>query len=214
MEIKKIISPRKTTTTTTTMTDWLKCYDGAIPADLCDKICATLDEAIENKNVSKIETTYRRCYQETIPNPEKNIDLAKLWEILKIAILANFEKYKEETKESSAGCLNHCTRMEKGSLIRYDVGDKNFFHLHADNWNSASAARQVSVILYLNDVKEGGETIFPRLKTSFAPTKGSIVFFPSFFTHTHSATEPISNSKYIYVTWFCFDGSEPFYLRL
>lgn len=37
--------------------------------------------------------------------------------------------------------------------------------------------RVISVIMYLNDVDEGGETIFPELNLSVAPRKGGAVYF-------------------------------------
>lgn len=37
--------------------------------------------------------------------------------------------------------------------------------------------RVITVIMYLNDVEEGGETVFPELDFSVAPRKGSAVYF-------------------------------------
>lgn len=37
--------------------------------------------------------------------------------------------------------------------------------------------RVVTIVMYLNDVEEGGETIFPELEFSVAPRKGSAVYF-------------------------------------
>lgn len=37
--------------------------------------------------------------------------------------------------------------------------------------------RVVTIVMYLNDVEEGGETIFPELEFSVAPRKGTAVYF-------------------------------------
>jgi prolyl 4-hydroxylase len=37
--------------------------------------------------------------------------------------------------------------------------------------------RVITIVMYLNDVEEGGETIFPELEFSVAPRKGSAVYF-------------------------------------
>ena len=56
--------------------------------------------------------------------------------------------------------------------------------------------RIVAVLIYLNDVKLGGETEFPVLNRVISPQKGRIAIFPSSFTHMHYGK--ISNSdKYI-----------------
>jgi len=83
-------------------------------------------------------------------------------------------------------------------LNRYRPG--SFYKEHIDGWTASH--RQVSAVLYLNDVKEGGETYFPRQKISVKPRAGGIVFFPSNYCYLHEARAPISETKYCIVTWF------------
>ena len=54
---------------------------------------------------------------------------------------------------------------------------------------------------YLNNVNEGGETEFYHQKLKVKPTIGSLVIFPTFFTHLHKGNVPISNDKYILNFW-------------
>ena len=91
--------------------------------------------------------------------------------------------------------------------FRYDndPDQPNQFSNHADNWNAPTATRQVSVIAYLNDVDLGGETEFTGLGLEIKPVKGSILLFPSNFLYMHKGKEPLSNNKYIIVTWVHFD---------
>lgn len=98
--------------------------------------------------------------------------------------------------------------IEAPNVFRYDVDPDhpNFFHPHADSWSCPTATRQVSIIIYLNDVQVGGATTFTDLKISVTPKKGRILFFPSFYNYTHMGEAPSSNAKYIIVSWIHFDG--------
>jgi hypothetical protein len=53
---------------------------------------------------------------------------------------------------------------------------------------------------YLNDVNEGGETLFFE-KYSIKPQKGKIVIFPAEWFFQHKGKIPISNDKYIITGW-------------
>ena len=61
--------------------------------------------------------------------------------------------------------------------------------------------KQGVITLYLNDVKEGGETEFYHQNLKVPPTQGSLVIFPAYFTHLHKGHVPISNDKYILNLW-------------
>lgn len=62
-------------------------------------------------------------------------------------------------------------------------------------------SRFITVIVYLNDVEEGGETEFLYLHKRYKPKKGTVVIFPAGYTHTHRGNPPLSNEKYILTTW-------------
>ena len=61
--------------------------------------------------------------------------------------------------------------------------------------------RIIVYMWYLNDVQEGGETVFSG-KCKVKPEAGKIVMFPSTWTYPHSALIPVSNDKYIITGWF------------
>ena len=63
-------------------------------------------------------------------------------------------------------------------------------------------------MIYLNDVKEGGETEFLYHSKRIKAEKGKIIIFPTDFMHTHRGNPPISNSKYILTGWFSIVDKE------
>jgi len=78
-----------------------------------------------------------------------------------------------------------------------------------------TASRQVSVIIYLNDVTEGGETAFTaHAGTIVEPRAGRVLVFPSTFCFEHRGNPPVGNSKYVLVAWLHFDGTGHAYTTL
>lgn len=91
------------------------------------------------------------------------------------------------------------THMEPISLLEYLAGD-GFYKAHHDY--GPTSPRNISAVLYLNDVEEGGDTYFDQFDYSVEPKAGRLVLFPSNYTYSHEARPPISGNKYILVTWF------------
>lgn len=74
--------------------------------------------------------------------------------------------------------------MENGEslqVLNYQVGEE--YKLHYDYFppNQVPAKkggqRVATLLIYLNDVSKGGETVFPRAGISFVPKKGSAIYF-------------------------------------
>ena len=74
-------------------------------------------------------------------------------------------------------------------------GHYNLVHQEKDGWVELSN-RLFSVLLYLNTVSEGGETVFPIHNVSCQPIVGRICIWPSGFPYLHYGKEPISDNKY------------------
>jgi hypothetical protein len=73
---------------------------------------------------------------------------------------------------------------------------------HHEQANIDTAIRVLTWTIYLNDVKEGGETEFLYQGMRVPAEEGKIVLFPASFTHTHRGNPPLSNEKYLVTGWF------------
>lgn len=134
---------------------------------------------------------------------------------------AVFERFRAVVRDCFAdyrklcSTLAFCTRIELPNVLRYGLSSPDrpeWFHEHSDSWDVSSATRQVSVVAYLNDVAQGGETVFESLDVSQRCEKGSMLFFPSNYLYHHSARPPESNEKAVVVTWLHFgNNGEPAY---
>lgn len=79
------------------------------------------------------------------------------------------------------------------------IYEENFGHfdLHIDQGPGGNVTRAFAVIIYLNDVVEGGETEFPNFNIKIKPEKGKVLIFPCNYLFPHSGNMPISGPKYI-----------------
>ena len=168
---------------------WIHIYDRVCSPEICKMIRDELDEAPFR---SKFEEPWRRCH---MVEP-RGVALEAITQAVRMC----FDRYRLETQCNS---LNHIRRMEVPNVYRYDHVDEggvHHFHLHADAWSDESISRQLSLILYLNDV-ELGETRFARPERSIEPREGRMLLFPSTFAYEHEGRPPISGPKYVVVTW-------------
>ena len=99
--------------------------------------------------------------------------------------------------------------IEKFRIKRDNVGVNEAFNTHVDSMNLITCPRFISFLWYLNDVEEGGQTLFHGKEVK--PKKGRLVIFPPLWLFPHMGTEPISNTKYImssYLTYNMFENSK------
>jgi len=98
--------------------------------------------------------------------------------------------------------------LEACTVLRYREGQ--FYRRHIDNLLLASRfqevqqgipTRDISVVGYLNDDFEGGETYFDRQDVKVKPEAGAVVVFPAYFTHPHESLPIHSGQKYAFTSW-------------
>jgi hypothetical protein len=66
--------------------------------------------------------------------------------------------------------------------------------------------RILTYIWYLNDVEEGGETVFFG-KYRFKPETGKLLIFPASWLYPHCGKMPLSSDKYIITGWVYVDAN-------
>ena len=93
--------------------------------------------------------------------------------------------------------------IERWKIKRYIPGLNERFDTHIDNVSCDSSERFLSFIFYLNDVEEGGETVFDSIKIQ--PKEGRLIVFPPMWMFPHAGKIPISNTKYIMTTYLRYD---------
>jgi len=95
-------------------------------------------------------------------------------------------------------------------VLHYEPGQE--FKAHFDYFNehhpSSKNNRISTLVMYLNEVEQGGETTFPNLGLTVTPTKGSAVYFEYFYNDQrlneltlHSSAPVIRGEKWVATQW-------------
>ena len=80
-------------------------------------------------------------------------------------------------------------------------GGYHKWHTEHD-YKTRHISRVLVFTVYLNDIKEGGETEFLIQKQRVSPEKGTICIFPATFPYVHRGNPPLKGTKYIATGWF------------
>ena len=116
--------------------------------------------------------------------------------------------------------INHpLENSERYQVIYYDKTQE--YRKHYDTWDhdysektlrciTYGGSRLITVLCYLNDVEEGGETKFTKLNLSVKPRKGRILVFENTHKNTnikhplseHAGTPVIKGEKWAFNLWF------------
>jgi len=89
-------------------------------------------------------------------------------------------------------------------IKKYDNNGKDRFDIHTDSNSLATCQRYLALMVYLNDVEEGGETEFNFLGVKINPKMGKILIFPPFWMFPHAGLMPKTNQKYLLSTYCVF----------
>ena len=111
-------------------------------------------------------------------------------------------QYKLKDNDCWANYLPENLKSENFQINRYDENQEYKWHVDQDYdylKKLLMSARQFSIVMYLNDDFDGGETEFQFAK--FEPQKGACLIFPSNFMYSHCA-RPVKNGvKYSVASW-------------
>jgi len=96
-------------------------------------------------------------------------------------------------------CRPHNVKVQKYDHTR----GGGYYQFHSEQSEGDSyISRLLTYTVYLNDVPEGeGETEFLNQGFRYQPSKGDLVIFPAFFTHTHRGNPVYTTDKYIATGW-------------
>ena len=72
---------------------------------------------------------------------------------------------------------------------------------HCDSSTIGNSRRLMVSMLYLNTVEKGGETEFLYQNMRVTPEQGTLVLFPTYWTHPHRGNPPLEGEKYIMDGW-------------
>lgn len=188
--------------------DFIMVWDDVFSTEMCKQVQEHFEYA------KSMGLTYSRQQVENVPSVIKKDDtyfpmdeqieelqiansqiFGQLRNTLQIAVMHYTQEY--------AGLNGMQFAFNTFRLQKTPVGG-GYHAWHHEKSNNENIYRMLAVILYLNDIDEGGETEFLHQHKRIKAKAGRLAIWPAGFTHTHRGNPPISNEKYIITTWGVF----------
>jgi hypothetical protein len=111
-----------------------------------------------------------------------------------------WQKYEEYADTYSS--LRQYPKHEMLQIkIQKTMPTEGYHVWHSENAGLSHSNRILAWMIYLNDVKEGGETEFLYQSMRVTPKQGTLVIWPAGFTHLHRGNPPLNGEKYIMTGW-------------
>ena len=181
-------------------------FPNLIPDEWCEVMIEWFDKnpqlqsgggVVNNKNEQRVIEDFKVATQSVVPFGTPMFELmSKVWH-------KSYDSYLDLVERAPIEDIY----FRDYSIRVYDKG-VGFFKPHVDQQAGGTVTRLFAIILYLNNVKEGGETEFATLNKKVKPEKGKVLMFPCNFLYPHHANVPVSDSKYIGTAFVNFKASD------
>lgn len=174
------------------LNDFIQIYENSLEPNVCDFLISLFDQTEDkhekHNSDGKPNFTQFNLTEHRELTPEVNQ--------VHNHIIGKVIQYKDVYYEyMNKNVFPEENAFEQFRIKKYNPGGEDRFDTHVDVMNYESARRFLSFMWYLNDVTEGGKTVFKDLEIQ--PKKGTLVVFPPLWLFPHRGEPPVSNSKYI-----------------
>jgi len=187
--------------------DFIGYFDGLVTSDFCKNLINHFERVKEmNKIVSRSEHLNVSPLQQDnklyyFINEQDQILIDQNTKILQEftrAVDATAQLYRKEYP-----VLNEVARHQLSYDIKIQktMPGEGYHQWHCERDGVTRARRLLLIMLYLNDVEDGGETEWLYQSTRIKPKEGRIVICPSAFTHFHRGNPPLTGPKYMINGW-------------
>jgi hypothetical protein len=173
----------------------IKTWDDGFSADVCAEIIARFERDKRVKPDPQPDYSTRKFLNASLCADWADTNAYVLKRVN--ALTAEYFRQKGPLKDAT-----HKEWSHDGFVVsRYDVGDACIMHVDGQNpVPPNNGLRLATLLFYLNDVADGGETWFPLQDLKIQPRRGLAVMFPVGYTHPHQVLKAQS-ARYILQTW-------------
>lgn len=178
------------------ISDLIQVYDNALDKNICNLLIEKFETLVEKQE--KVNQNNKPNFTQLNLTEVCN-ESSELNYLHQFLLKKTFDYKKKYCSYLGEWKFPQKHGFEQFRIKRYLNNGKDVFERHIDVTDYASARRYLSFFWYLNDVDEGGETVFDGLTVK--PETGKLVVFPPLWMFPHSGNMPISNTKYIVSTY-------------
>ena len=199
--------------------NFIRAYGSVLPSSTCDdliqiyeKLWVEKEEQLKNLSLCYTESGQKTCGACDCQRLDimQHHEFNEPFEVVMKGIQMVLSQYKKDTN------MHPCQWPEKHGfehlrIKRYYCDEDQQHDFHSDVTDMESAKRFLSIICYLNDDFDGGETYFPHFNLQVTPKKGTIVLFPCTWSYLHKGNPSINgHAKYILGSFLNYVGHRKF----
>lgn len=187
--------------------DFIGVFPEAIPKDICKRVIDTHTRLDQLGNVRGGQTGMGELKKAKHSRDVELSRFAMAQEVLtdlNVHLRAAYELYQQKYWVVNEMMARY--EVTAWQVQKYEATERGGYHnFHHETSGRQTMARVMTYVLYLNDIKEGGETEFLFQNIRVKPETGKLVYFPAYFTHVHRGNPVLSNQdKYIMTGWMEF----------
>jgi len=190
---------------TVNITNFIGIYDGYITKEECNKAIKLFEDQDKlKKTLNRLSFENSQISQKQDQQYFLNEGNIEVWHTELKSMLVNFEMafkhYSEHTGITTAFGVNNLIYTRLKIQKTFPTEGYHVWHIeHGVGFENECRAAVYSI--YLNDVKEGGETEFLHFSKRVKPKAGRIVIWPASFPYLHRGNPPLSGEKYLLTSW-------------
>ena len=197
------------------LVDLIKVYDNDLEDDICDYLVYHFEKSFNRHKKTLRNRTPNFTEYNLSRNAWRNKKTKKIYDLLINQIHHRSKDYFKYINDNfnylfpkdriySNTVFPKSYNIERVRIKRYIPNMNEAFDTHVDSINLLSCSRFVSFLWYLNDVEDGGHTVFNGMRVD--PRKGRLVMFPPLWPYPHAGEEPESNTKYIMSSYLRYNN--------
>jgi hypothetical protein len=192
--------------------DFISVWDSFVPAPFCETLISYFEDIVNNR-MSIVETEFSD-YEES-GSLRGEIQYKGSLNRKDLSILMNYinPKFTYQINQFLSSCVMHYmhefdqlkhVRLFSSDIKMQKTSPGGGYHIwHYENAAPSHAQRELTWMIYLNDVPEGeGETEFLYQRKRYQPKTGTVVIFPAGMTHVHKGNTVLTTDKYILTGWY------------
>ena len=188
------------------MTDlrhFVRIYDGALAPALCERIVGLFEASPQHHIGPRGRPVGQRDTERNFNWVQMNTSDLPAFAPIDLEVVAAVNKHVDRyVADTGYGLFPY--GFEEFLIKRYRPAAADQFPAHVDVSNANTMHRMLALVLYLNDVAEGGETAFLKLDLTVAPRSGRLLMFPPNFLYPHAGLPPRGATKYILGTYLTY----------
>ena len=190
------------------MNDFIGVYPNAVSTEFCKTVIEFYNDCEKlNRTFSRASIGYK--FQDG-ENDILSLEKLRGTNVLAPAnLITRFGDYVWKSYEEYSSTYSVLTdlpqhKINPDIMIQKILPSEGYHGWHIENGGINFGRRLLALMVYLNDVEEGGETEFLYQQKRIPPTEGTLIIHPAGLTHAHRGNPPLAGVKYVINAWMEF----------